>query len=151
MTEGNIDFPLFNEEIYILIKNDVNMEYAEKCVAYLQNLSPSVIETLCEGAIKYCETCREHFEDEDLSIPPNIQSTDILQYIQPNSMSVLYIPNDENIVAFSLSLNCDWEQEHGMEWFIKGGKALYVGAFNGGITPPWDDEDSLKGMVGNYV
>jgi len=127
------------------------MEYAEKCTAYLQELSPSIIETLCEGAIKYCESCREHFTDEGLLIPENIKSREILQYIQPGGMSVMYVPEDESVVAFSLELSCDWEREHGMEWFIKNGKALYVGPFNGGIEHPWDDEDGLKNMTDNYV
>ena len=150
--EGIIDFPLFNnEEIEIFIEKGVPLKYAKKCVVFLQKLPPSMIETLCEGATKYCETCRKHFADEGLSIPENISAREILQYIQPGSLSIMYVPEDGSTLAFSLTLNCDWEQEHGMEWFVKGGKALYVGPFNGGIEHPYDDEDELRKMEDNYV
>ena len=49
-----------------------------------------------------------------------------------------------------MTLNCDWEPEHGMEWIIKGDKALYIGPFNGGASP-WDEEEEFKESVGNYA
>lgn len=30
-----------------------------------------------------------------------------------------------------MEMNCDWEEEHGMEWIVRGDEILYVGQFTG--------------------
>ena len=70
--EGTIFFPLFDKEIQILVDFDVDVEYAEKCVTYLNELSDKVIDDLCNASILYLEDYRQYFEDFEIDIPINI-------------------------------------------------------------------------------
>jgi len=146
--EGVADFPLIDEELYVIIGKNVELEYAEKCIGHLQTLTQNVIEILLAGAIKYCEDYRKYFAEEGLEIPENMQPNDILPYIHAGEVYILERPKDANIPAFSITLNCDWEREHAMEWVVRGNEVIYVGPFNGGISP-WDEDPA--GIAGNYV
>lgn len=145
--EGIMDFPLFDCEIEVHFDEDITAEYAEKCAAYLSTLNEDVIEKLCEFSIGYCEDCREHFDECDISISDGIKSREILQYIRPNSL-LICTPQSENI-AFHLELNCDWEEEHGMEWTINNGEVLYVGAYSD--ESPWLEKEHFKNASWNYA
>jgi len=145
--EGVIDFPLFSEEIVVFVSEAAPLEYAERCAAYLANLPDSVIDKLCEGSIRYCESMRQHFGQMGISIPENIPLRDILKYIQPGSL-IVEEPEDDT-VAFHLSMNCDWEEEHGMEWCIRDGQVLYVGSFDD--VSPWESKEYFKNDSWNYA
>ena len=148
-TEGIADFPLINQELYVLIGENVKIEYAERCIHHLQSLPSDVVETLLSGTIKYCEDFREHFADDGITIPENMIANEVLPYIHAGGIYIMGTPKDENIPVFTLSLNCDWEQEHGMEWAIQGNKVIYIGAFNGGFSP-WEEEYT-DDIAGSYV
>lgn len=51
----------------------------------------------------------------------------------------LIVPDPEqgDEAVIHLSLNCEWDREHGMEWIVRGGEVLYVGPFHG--EDPWRD------------
>jgi hypothetical protein len=53
-----------------------------------------------------------------------------LKHIFP-SLLIVPFSNGLNEPVIHLELNCTWEEEHGMEWIIRGNKVLYVGSFNG--------------------
>lgn len=146
-TEGIIDFPLFNLEIQITIDEGVPLEYAKQCVSYLQNLDDSVIDKLCEGSIRYCESMREYFADEGIDIPKDVKGREILRYIRPNVL--LIDPPEDDTIAFHIEGNCDWEPEHGIEGSIRNGKVLYVGAFND--ESPWRSEEYFAKASWNYA
>jgi len=121
--EGKAFFNLFGVDIGVLIDlGSADFDYAEKCVAALNNMSEETIDKLCEYSILYCEI----FCDKAGEAPPQIVSKrDILRHIHPGSLHV-NIPEDGSIVI-SLQMACDWEVEHGLEWLIKDDKILYVG------------------------
>ena len=56
-------------------------------------------------------------------------------------------PENENIVGFQLSGNCDWDAEHGIEIIILDDNLLYLGAFED--NSPWYDYD--KNDKWNFV
>ena len=143
---GVIDFPLMGGEIEIMI-HDAPLSYAEKCAEYLAQLPGNVIEKLCESSIRYCERRRQYFQEEEFSVPKNISGRDILKHISIQSM-IVETPKDETI-AFHLEGNCDWEEEHGIEWSIKDGEVLYVGSFND--ESPWRGKEYFKRASWNYA
>lgn len=127
--EVTVFVPLFNQEISVFLDSDVStgfLDYAAKCADALRSLPDDVINKLCEYSNVYCED----FCDAIGENPPEIKEMrDILKYIQPVSF-IIEEPKDESIVIH-LELNCDWENEHGLEWLIKDGRILYVGSFTG--------------------
>jgi hypothetical protein len=53
---------------------------------------------------------------------------DVLLSIEPNTLVI-----DDGLTqpVIHLELNCDWEEEHGMEWIVRDGQVVYVGPYNG--------------------
>lgn len=142
--EGEMKFLLFDQEIGVMMDEEVSEEYAISCAEYLNSLSEELIDQLCEASIAYC---REFCEDVGEEIPEINGTRDILKYIQPRSL-IIEVPKNEQIV-FHMELNCDWEIEHGLEWTIKDGKVMYVGAFE--CAGGWDEEDYYKNLKWNYA
>lgn len=142
--EGKVFYNLFGIEIDVVIDlESADFEYAEKCARALNNMSEEVIGKLCEYSVLYCEDYCDEIEEE----PPTIESErDILHYIHPESLTV-DIPQDERIVIH-LALNCDWNEEHGLEWLVKDDEILHVGPFYG--EPAYAD-DSYYCNSWNYA
>lgn len=129
---GEIYFKLFDRYI-ALSSEDNDIAYAEQCATYLNALPETVIITLCEASIRYCSAFLEAVGEPSNHFDSPKQ---ILPLISP---SVLIIPNSNgtNMPVIHMELNCDWEEEHGMEWIVRADEVLYVGAFNG--ENPWGD------------
>ena len=128
--EGEVFFNLFKKDIDLTVE-DTDISFAEKCAEYLNNLPTEVVDHLCEASIKYCNNFLEAIgEPQKLFKKPR----DILPLIYPSVLIVPY-PEMPDKPVIHLELNCEWEEEHGMEWIIRNNKVLYVGAFNG--EDPW--------------
>lgn len=145
--QGTMDFPLFDCEIDVEFDEDINREYVEKCADYLQHLPENIVERLCRYTQRYCEEFRKFFEEvgDECPVPRGIEAIKILKYITPTSL-IVNKPDDENVIGFHVGLNCDWEEEHALEWTIKDGKVRYVGSFDD--MSAWN-EGSLE-YVGFY-
>lgn len=145
---GIIYFPLFDKEIDINIDFDVSLEYAEKCVDHLEKLKDITIDNFCEGAINYCESRREFFEEFGIEISPDIKGRDILKYIIPQVM-IIEKPKHDDVPAFHMSCSCEWEEEHGLEWTVLNDEVLYVGEFSD--ERPWEDREYFRTASWNYI
>jgi len=129
--EGEVFFPLFNKKIKVSEFTSDNIEYANECAKLLKELNDEVIRHLCLASIRYCNAFLEADGEEQYSFD---NERDVLALIDPR---FLLIEQDETRPAIHLELECDWEQEHGMEWAIRDGKVVYVGSYNG--VSPFDD------------
>ncbi|HEX3047589.1 MAG TPA: hypothetical protein VHY08_22750 [Bacillota bacterium] len=135
--EGEVYCKLFNQYTPLYSWKGAGMGYIEKCAGYLNSLSDEVIDRLCEAAIRYCNDCCDTAgEKQEFK---NVR--DILKLIQPNGLCIPK-PKDENTPVIDLELNCDWEEEHGMQWIIRNDEVLYVGPYNG--EDPWGDYTRKK-------
>ena len=137
---GKIYWPLFGCEVKVRWGEgaDVSTEYAEKCVSQLLNLDQSSVEPLLKASIRFfydAERCHGEpltfmFEFEDMEYPKELDTPmNILPYITPVEMYI-----DKEIAGcYSISVysECAWEPEYGLQWIVRNGKALYVGAGEG--------------------
>ncbi|WP_010247710.1 DUF6985 domain-containing protein [Acetivibrio cellulolyticus] len=132
--EGELYFELFKKDIsFSTDDEDVTIEYIEKCATYLNSITGDVINFLCEASIRYCNDVLNMIGEE----PKKFKNTsDVLELIYP-SVLIVPMPENGNEPVIHLELNCDWEEEHGMEWIIRDNTVLYVGSFNG--EDPWGD------------
>lgn len=130
--EGEVFFKLFNQYISFSAEAEAGLPYITSCAEYLNSLNDEVIDALCAASIRYCNEFLSAVGEEGKVFA---QRRDVLSLIYP---SVLIVPEPEQEApVLHLELNCDWEEEHGMEWIVRGDKVLYVGAFNG--ENPWGD------------
>jgi hypothetical protein len=125
--EGEIFFILFDKYIEFLANDPSNLNYVETCANYLNSLSPAVIDSLCQASIRYCNDFLSMIGEEEKVFG---NPREVLSLINPSILSVPVQP-ESNEAVVHLELNCEWEEEHGMEWLVRGDKVLYVGAFNG--------------------
>tara|TARA_R100000306_G_scaffold32381_2_gene34123 strand:- start:2384 stop:2848 length:465 start_codon:yes stop_codon:yes gene_type:complete len=135
--EGEVYFGLFEKFISLSVEDD-SIAYAELCAAHLNSLSEKVILDLCRASIRYCHD----FLENSGGHPKNFQHPkEVLPLIYP---SVLIVPSPEDpaLPVVHLELDCEWEEEHGMEWIVRGNEVLFVGAFHG--VNPWSDFSEKK-------
>ncbi|HEX3045591.1 MAG TPA: hypothetical protein VHY08_12605 [Bacillota bacterium] len=123
--EGEVYCKLFNQYTILYSWKGAGRGYIEKCAGYLNSLSDEVIDRLCEASIRYCNDCCDTVNEQQEF--KNVR--DVIQLIQPNGLSIPE-PKDENTPVINLELNCDWEEEHGMQWIIRDNEVLYVGPYN---------------------
>lgn len=145
--DGLMIYPYFNKEIGVIADPETSDEYIEKCAHTLATLNDDVVEKLCEFTIRYCESMRIYFADEKIDIPEMIKGREILKYISPNQL-LIDKPEGEEI-AFRVELSCDWEDEHGLEWSIRNGEVLYVGAYC--EENPWREKEYFKNASWNFA
>lgn len=130
--KGEVYFALFDKYISFSTWKAVNDAYIVECAEYLNSISfnDSIINHLCEASIHYCNDVLDTI-GEELKHFDNLK--DVLLLVYPNSLN---IPEPRrSIPVIHLELNCEWEEEHGMEWIIREDKVLYVGPYNG--ENPW--------------
>ena len=137
--EGKIYSEIFHTEMEVMIDEEVNIEYAQKCAEHFNSLNSELVETICKGAKAYCLDFMEIASgdwDEELTIPVTSETPplEILKCFRPQ-MLVIEKPDDENRIGYQLSCCCDWEIEHGMEIDILDNKVVYLSSFNG--YSPW--------------
>lgn len=139
--ESKAQFHLFNREILVYVDKDsknIDFEYAQKCVEALNSMTDKVLNESCKCSVLYCNTFCEEVGEE----APVIEThKDILKYVRPTLLMV--DEQKDKDVVIHLECNCDWEQEHGLEWLIKGEKILYVGA-NMGMSAYSDEKHFQK-------
>ncbi|MEK3973533.1 DUF6985 domain-containing protein [Psychrobacillus sp. FSL K6-1267] len=128
--EGEAYLELFDQNITVYIEQESDIEYAELCITYLNTLSDGLIDDICNASIRYCN---EFLDDIGEDIIEFNKPTDVLPYITPNTICIPK-PKNKTEPVIDLELNCEWEEEHGMEWIIRNGVVMYVGPYNG-INP----------------
>lgn len=130
--KGEVYFALFDKYINFSNRKGARDTYIVECAEYLNSISfnDSIINRLCEASICYCNDVLDTI-GEELKYFDDLK--DVLLLIDP---SLLIIPDSKrNEPVVHLELNCEWEEEHGMEWIIREDRVLYVGAYNG--ENPW--------------
>jgi len=124
--EGESYFQRFSTYIKVYADEEANEAYIKICAAYMNSLESNIIEALCKASIRYCDDVLKMTGQAERVFS---QPCDVLQLIQPSS---LIVPDPENgsDPVVHLELECEWEDEHGMEWLVRDGEVLYVGSFN---------------------
>ena len=130
LLEGEVYCRLFERYIRFVVEDEASIEYVAKCGEYMNSWDAQIVERICEACVRYCNDFSSMIGAEPVSLS---SSHEILALVSP---SVFLVPNrafDEPVAH--LELNCEWEEEHGMEWIVRGRDILYVGGFNG--QDPW--------------
>lgn len=141
--EGEVFFALFDKYIGLSSDDSTSLEYVAKCAHYLNSLNPAVIDSLCLASIRYCNDFLSAVgEERRVFVNPRA----ILGIIYP-SVLLVPAPAGSGEAVVHLELNCEWEEEHGMEWIVRGDEVVYVGAFNG--EDAWGDFSTKEGW--NYA
>lgn len=143
---GKMHSKLFGREIDVMVKN-ADADYAEKCAEYFNNMPDKLIGELKKYTLRYCEDFRQFFDEESPDVPEGVTENDIFDYVVPHVL-IIKSRKASDKIAFSLEFGCCWETEHGMEWSIRDGKAMYVGDFVD-MSPWYDESVYQRGM--NYV
>lgn len=130
--EWEVCFPLFKKFIALAVDGE-SSEYAEQCAEHLKDLSESLVVAICLASVRYCDDFLVAIGEPKINFK---LPRDVKVQCHPRVLMVPY-PEVASEPVVHLELDCDWEEEHGMEWLIRDGRLLYVGAFHG--EDPWSD------------
>ena len=147
---GKLRSSLFGRTLDVVLYGDDGnyLAYAEKCAAYLENMPPALFSLLKQYSLRYCEDMREFFDPASPEVPEGVSEDTVLDYARANCL-IIERPKDSGVIAFGVEFTCEWEREHGMEWTVRGGKALYVGDFMG--ISPWYADRVYETQCRSYV
>lgn len=125
----------FDTELEVIVDEDVEIVYVEKCIEYINNLSQLLLNKISERAYKYYDFIRNECGDVDDILPEKI-----MEHVHP--LNIFVEKPEVDIPAFDIECGCDWEEEHGMEIIIKGDELLYIGEYAG--LGPWANEECYE-------
>lgn len=137
--EGEVFFPLFDRYIRFSADRDAGIADVQRCALYLNALPEPVIQELCEASIRYC---RSYSRTVGHATPEGLGPQAVLSMIGPRTL-IVPEPGEREEAVVHLELDCDWEEEHGMEWLVRSDQVFYVGPFCS--LNPWhayDPEDA---------
>lgn len=143
---GKMHSALFGCEIDVMIE-DADMDYAEQCAEYFNNMPSQLTDELKKYTLRYCEDFRQFFDEESQEVPQGVTENEIFNYVSPHVL-IIKEPSSSDKIAFGVEFGCKWEPEHGMEWTVNDGQVLYVGDFVD-MSPWYDKNVYQRGM--NYV
>lgn len=153
--EGAAFFPYFNKDITVICRKGVSPEYAEKCLAYLEEVDDALMLQICKYAEMYLKDMLENtsigdLEDGEEAFPYD-GLLDLLKYI---SFEILYIEEPpesikgaSEIKALNLTGGCDWQEDEGLQCLVRDGEVVYMGYFDD--LSVWGDYSQM--YIGNYV
>ena len=147
---GKMRSALFERDIDVVLyaTGEDYLRYAEECAAYFNHFPEELLDQLKKSSLRYCEDMRECFHQESPEVPEGVNEKNILDYARANCL-IIQKPKDPAVIAFGVEFTCAWEREHGMEWVIRGGRALYVGDFMG--ISPWYADRIYETQCRSYV
>jgi hypothetical protein len=142
---GKLYVPMFGKQIDVSIEDKAPIEYAQLCAENLAGLSEVVIDHICQRICDYHQFMLEMWDEDfveeiNQEVPADVQGREILNYIDTPTLYVMD-PLGEGI-GYSVSGNCPWEPDHGVEFILKDGQLLYVG--NTSCLGAWALEKSYK-------
>ncbi|MBG4309999.1 hypothetical protein I5E21_17675 [Pseudomonas aeruginosa] len=130
---GEVYWRLYRRYISLFIENEADDAYAWRCARALDELDDAVIERLCAASLRYRAARLERLGESAEEVAP---ARGVLERIEPGEL-IVPDPEQGDEAVIHLSLNCEWDREHGMEWIVRGGEVLYVDPFHG--EDPWRD------------
>lgn len=147
---GKMYAALFDREIDVVLHGDGEdyLRYAEQCGEYFNHMPQELLSLLKKYSLRYCEDMRDYFDPDYPDVPEDVNVDTVLNYTRVNCL-IIEQPKNSNIIGFGVEFNCDWEREHGMEWTIRDGRALYVGDFMG--ISPWYADRVYETQCRSYV
>ncbi|MBQ9911182.1 MAG: hypothetical protein IJM50_06770 [Lachnospiraceae bacterium] len=141
--EGRVFNTLWNREIDVDIYGNASIEYAHRCAEAMNAMPDGLVDAICYAAKRYCLDFLDAVGGAEengirLSIPVD-ENTPVRGMLRCFDVGTLTVdePADPSRTGYSLSGNCDWEEEHGIEIVVLDGKLVYLGEFNG--ESPWTD------------
>ena len=147
---GRMDSELFGRKIDVVLygSDEEFLAYAEKCAEYFNHMPAALLSQLKQCSLRYCEDMREYFDPMAPEVPESVSEETVLDYVRVNCL-IIKKPKDFGTIGFEVEFCCDWEPEHGMEWTVRDGRALYVGDFMG--ISPWYDDRVYETECRSYV
>lgn len=152
--EGITFFPYLNKDITVICRKGVSSEYAEKSLAYLEEMDDALMLQICKYAEFFLKDTLENTsigELEDEEAFPYHDLLDLLQYI---SFETLYIEEPPESVkdaaetkVLNLTGSCEWWEDEGLQCLVRDGEVIYLGDF--ADLSVWGDYSER--YIGNYV
>jgi hypothetical protein len=133
--EGKVYWKLFDRYIRLHNFDRARPEYMQSCAVALNSLDDRIIDELCKASLRYREDFLYAVGDE---CPIISNPREVLKIIKPLNLSIPF-ERRLDVPVVDLEFDCEWEEEHGMQWLVREGKILFVGAACSAI--PWGEED----------
>lgn len=125
--EGQVYCGVYDKFIGLLVHEGANVEFANACAGLLNELPDPVIDHLCRASVRYCTEFLSQVGEPAMKFD---SMRSVLDRIDPRFL-IVPAPDEAGKPVVHMELNCDWDEEHGLEWLIRDGAVLYVGGYTG--------------------
>lgn len=136
---GGVFFSLFDTDVDVLVDGGADAGYVRRCLAVIADMPKGLEDQLRAATSRYRKANRRFWSV--------LRIGDVFGSVSPECITVGPCPDGvEEQVAFSVELECSWDEEHGLEWVVRDDTVVYVGPMLG--YGPWDD---YQGVTPNYA
>ena len=128
MVSGKVISKQWCDEFKLVCDKTEQFPYAQKCLDYLESMSPEMEQRLRKYLYRYYEDTASWIDEEEIEAIGPIDEDTVMEHIQIGSVIVGDSCRQDRI-EFHVEGSCDWEPEHGLEVTISDNKILYVGPY----------------------
>ena len=126
--KGSIYFAKFDKTVSLHFYPDLR-EQSERYIETFLNWGEDLFKKLQNSSYKYCQDFQDAIGEVNVEIN---SSAEIWNHCDPVRIYFESYIQDPSSTFIDIELNCDWEEEHGMQWLIKNAdKPIFVGAYDG--------------------
>ena len=127
LVEARVRSGKWGDDFSLLCDTRDQLPYAEKCLAYLDDMPADMEKRLSLYLWRYYQDYEDAFLEE-YGEGSGLVESEILEHV---GLGSLIVGEDcrQDRIEFHVSGFCDWEPEHGLEVTVSDGKILYVGPF----------------------
>lgn len=131
---GEVRWELLDRALELQVSKGVPQDYVERCVQHLNCLSDAAIDRICSRIL-------ENFEDAEEISGADENSRLVLNCLYFGSIRI-FPPHGEE-PAYILGFECEFEEEHGISWTMRGEEVLDMG-YRADAASPWSYENEMK-------
>lgn len=130
---GEVRWELLNQTLELQVSNGVPQAYADRCVQHLNHLPEDTINRICSRIMDAFDCAGDISENQR-------SGSTVLNLLCSGSIRIF--PPHGQEPAYVLGFECDFEEEHGIGWTMRGDEILDMG-YRMDATSPWIYENEI--------
>lgn len=130
---GEVRWELLDRTLELQVSDGVPQAYADRCVRHLNHLPEETINRICSRILDAFDCAGEISENQR-------SGSTVLNQLCCGSIRIF--PPHGQEPAYVLGFECDFEEEHGIGWTMRGDEILDMG-YRMDATSPWIYENEI--------
>ena len=114
---------------------DGNKEDFHAAIQNFLSITPDVLKAVQDDLYRYYQDCNSYWAEEDEEYLAIASPSELWKHVHFGFEPLVSRRSKDGLIYISLSCNCDWEPEHGLQIVFKNGSRVNkLGPYDGHLT-----------------